>query len=101
MNLVLLTLVAPRALEEELLEQLLIHPEWASGFTLSQVEGHSQRGASLSIQEQVRGRAGRVALQIVLEAEQAERLLGHLKARFPKPDVAYWLTPVSDFGRLA
>ena len=101
MSLVLLTLAAPRMLEEELLEQLLAHPEWATGFTLSRVEGHSHRKMALSVQEQVRGRAGRIALQIVLEAEQAQALLTHLKARFPKPDVAYWLTPVIDFGRLA
>ena len=101
MSLVMLTLAAPRALEDDLLEQLLAHPEWASGFTLSRVEGHSHREAPLTVQEQVRGRAGRIAVQIVLEAEQAQALLAHLKQRFPKPDVAYWLMPVLEFGRLA
>ncbi len=101
MNLVMLTLAAPRALEEELLEQLLAHPEWASGFTRYEAEGGSHRGAPLSVQEQVRGRSARFAVQIVLEAEQAQTLLAHLKERFPKRDVAYWLSPVIEFGRLA
>ena len=39
--------------------------------------------------------------QIVLEAEQAQALLAHLRSRFPKRDVAYWLEPVIEFGRLA
>ena len=101
MSLVLLTLSAPRALEDELLEQLLEHPEWVSGYTLIQAEGHSCCNQPLSVQEQVRGRAGRFVVQLVIEAEHAELLLEHLKQRFPKPDVAYWLTPVQGFGRLA
>ncbi len=101
MSLVLLTLSAPRALEDELLEQLLEHPEWVPGYTLAQVEGHSCCNQQLSIQEQVRGRAGRFAVQIVLDEGHANLLLDHLKRRFPKPDVAYWLAPVLGFGRLA
>lgn len=101
MSLVMLTLAAPRVLEEELLEQLIAHPEWASGFTRFEAEGHSQRDAQLSVQEQVRGRTARFCVQIVLESEQAEVLLAHLKQRFPKRDVAYWLSPVIEFGRLA
>lgn len=101
MSLVLLTLAAPRTLEEDLLEQLLVHPEWASGFTLFEVEGHSHREAQLSIREQVRGRTYRFAVQIVIEADHAQSLLAHLKQCFPKRDVAYWLSPVTEFGRLA
>lgn len=40
-------------------------------------------------------------MQIVLEAEHAQALLAHLKATLPKPDVAWWISPVSGFGRLA
>jgi hypothetical protein len=101
MPLVQLTLVAPRHLEEELVEQFLAHPDWAEGFTLVQAEGYSHHHDSLSARERVRGRAQRVAAQIVLEAAHAQALLTHLKQRFPKPDVAWWLTPVLEFGRLA
>lgn len=101
MSLVLLTLAAPRALEEELMEQLLAHPEWASGFTLSHAEGHSHRHEHLSVQEQVRGRAARVRVEIVLETVQAQILVAHLGQRFPRPDVAWWTVPVAEFGRLA
>jgi hypothetical protein len=101
MSLVQLTLAAPRHLEEELVEQFLARPEWASGFTLFEAEGYSRHPESLSAREQVRGRARRVCVQIVLEAEHAHALLSHLKHSLPKPDVAWWLIPVGEFGRLA
>jgi len=101
MNLVQLTLVAPRQLEEDLVDQLLAHPDWAAGFTLLRAEGHSQRAETLTTQERVRGRADRIGLQIVLELDQARALLAHLKRQLPKRDVAYWLAPVIEFGRLA
>ncbi len=101
MSLVQLTLAAPRHLEEELVEQFLAHPDWAAGFTLYAAEGYSRHHEKLSAQERVRGRTQRLAVQIVLEAVQAEALLAHLKQRFPKRDVAYWITPVIEFGRLA
>lgn len=100
-KLVQLTLAAPRHLEEALVEQFLARPEWASGFTLFQAEGFSRHHETLSAQERVRGRAERMEVQIVLEANHAQALLNHLKSRFPKRDVAYWLTPVIEFGRLA
>ncbi|MCU0840759.1 MAG: DUF3240 family protein [Thiobacillaceae bacterium] len=100
-DLVQLTLAAPRHLEEALLEQLLAHPDWAAGFTLFQAEGHSSRPEALSAQERVRGRAKRIAVQIVLDAGHAAALLDHLRRCLPKPEVAYWLTPVREFGRLA
>lgn len=101
MSLVLLTLAAPRHLEDELVEQLLAHPDWASGFTLFSAEGYSTHPERLSPQELVRGRAARFEVQIVLTAEHAQALLQHLTNCFPKRDVAYWLTPVVEFGRLA
>lgn len=96
-----LTLAAPRNLEEALVDQLLAHPDWAEGFTLLHAEGHSQRAESLTVQERVRGRADRISLQIVLTPAQAQALLAHLKRHLPRPEVAYWLSPVIDFGRLA
>lgn len=100
-QLLQLTLVAPKSLEQELVDQLLAHPDWADGFTLVRGEGHSRRTQNLSAQERVRGRADRIGLQIVLEPAQAQALLEHLKHHLPKPEVAYWLTPVLEFGRLA
>ncbi len=100
MTLVQLTLAAPRHLEEELVEGLLAHPEWAAGFTLMRAEGHGSRHSELSTQERVRGRADRCAVQVVLEAELARQLLDSLKATLPTRDILYWIVPVTEIGRL-
>lgn len=100
MSLVQLTLVAPASLEEPLAEYLLAHPEWGGAFTLVHAEGRGSRGHALTPQEQVRGRVARTKFKIVLDADAAGRLLDELKRAFPKRDVAYWLTPVIEFGRL-
>lgn len=100
MSLVQLTLVAPASLEEALAEHLLAHPEWGGAFTLLPAEGRGNREHALTPQEQVRGRVARTLFQVVLEADAASRLLDELRRAFPKRDVAWWLTPVLDFGRL-
>jgi hypothetical protein len=100
MSLVQLTLVAPASLEETLAEYLLAHPEWGGGFTLLHAEGRGNREHALTPQEQVRGLVARTQFQVVLLADAANHLLTELKHRFPKRDVAWWLTPVLDFGRL-
>jgi hypothetical protein len=100
-TLVKLSLAAPLHLEEELVAQFLERPEWASGFTVFKAEGFSRHHETLSNQELVRGRTERMLVQIVLEADHAQALLAHLKHCFPKRDVAYWLEPVIEFGRLA
>lgn len=101
MTLVKLSLAAPLHLEEALVEQFLERPEWASGFTLFKAEGYSRHHETLSTQELVRGRAQRLLVQIVLDADNAQALLALLKQRFPRRDVAWWLEPVIEFGRLA
>ena len=37
-----LTLALPQALEEEVLDVLLAHPEWVDGFSVVQAEGHGR-----------------------------------------------------------
>lgn len=97
----LLTMVFPRSLEEELIDHLLEHPEWVRGFTISQVEGKGEVVRLSGIAEEVRGRARRVQIQTVLNGGDARALIEHLKDSLPNPEVAYWISPVLDFGRFA
>ena len=96
-----LTIVFPKALEENLVDHLLSHPEMASGFTTSSVEGHGAGAAFHSAAEQVRGRANRVQMQIVMNHEDAAALIEHLKQDLPNREIAYWISPVLEFGRFA
>jgi nitrogen regulatory protein PII len=96
-----LTLVFPKILEENLVDHLLEHSELASGFTTSTVEGHGAGAAFHSAAEQVRGRAHRVQMQIVMNREDAATLIEHLKQDLPNREVAYWISPVLEFGSFA
>jgi hypothetical protein len=96
-----LTLVCHKSLEERLVDHLLEHPEWVSGFSVSPMEGHSQQERLPSVLEQVRGRSQRIEIRTVLNHADAQALIAHLKAAEPNHEVAYWLMPVTEFGRLA
>jgi len=96
-----LTIVLPHSLEENLVDHLLGHPEYAAGFTTIQVDGHGQSISRHGIAEQVRGRSRRVQIQIVMNGEDAKALIEHLKASLPSKEVAYWMSPVMEFGRFA
>ena len=97
----ILTLALPAALEEEVLDHLQAHPEWVSGFSVVQAEGF---GASMSLPtmlEQVRGRSRRRLITVLAEDACIEPLLTSLRAEFRSPEMAYWVTPLLQFGRFA
>lgn len=96
-----LTIVLPKSFEEDLVDHLLEHPEWVPGFTTADVNGHGRTVAYRGSAEEVRGRVARVQVQIVLEQEHAEPLITHLKENLHSAEIAYWITPVGEFGRFA
>lgn len=95
-----LTLVCHHLLEERLMDHLLEHHEWVRGFTMFKMEGSSQQEILSSKTEQVRGRSQRVALQTVMNLDDAHALVAHLKREENNPEMNYWITPVIEFGRL-
>jgi len=96
-----LTLVCHRSLEESLVDHLLEHPEWVHGFSISRIEGGSQKEKLPSMIEQVRGRSHRVQILTVMNLDDARALVANLKQEEANPEIAYWITPVIEFGRLA
>ncbi|MDE2117553.1 MAG: DUF3240 family protein [Betaproteobacteria bacterium] len=95
-----LTLICHRSLEERLVDHLLEHPEWVSGFSLTHLEGGSQKEKLPSMLEQVRGRSQRVQIVTIMNSDDAREFIMHLKHEEASPEIAYWLTPVIEFGRL-
>ncbi len=96
-----LTLVCHRSLEERLLDHLIEHPEWVYGFSVSHMEGGSQKEILHSMIEQVRGRSQRIKIQTVMNLDDAHALIKHLKSNEANPEIAYWIMPVIEFGKLA
>jgi hypothetical protein len=97
----LLTIALPADLEEEVLDHLAAHPEWVDGYTIVQAEGVG-RGTKLhSTMEQVRGRARRRLVQVLMQGGHVAPLVESLRESFRTPDVAWWTAPLTGFGRLA
>lgn len=97
----MLMLALPAALEEEALDFLSSHPEWVNSFFLVRGEGFGSGATLRSTMEQVRGRAQRVLVMLLMEAPHREALLAGLREQFPSDEVAWWTLPVNAFGRLA
>jgi len=96
-----LTLVCHKSLEERMVDHLLQHPDWVSGFSVGQIDGHSQKEHLPTMLEQVRGRSQRIEIRCVMNLQDAHALVSHLKSEEANSEVAYWIAPVIEFGRLA
>lgn len=95
-----LTLICHKSLEERLVDHLLEHPEWVRGFSLARIEGGSQKEKLPSMIEQVRGRSQRVQIVSVMNLDDAHMLIEHLKHEESNSEIAYWISPIIEFGRL-
>ncbi|WP_130618109.1 DUF3240 family protein [Dyella amyloliquefaciens] len=96
-----LTLVASRALEEDLVATLLEMKPALPGFTTAHVAGHGEGFARSRVVECVQGRIDRVLLWLVLPESSVDRVLAHLCEALPQSEVVWWIEPVEKMGRLA
>lgn len=95
----MLTLAIPLSLVEEISDFLLLNPQWASGFSIMDAQGMGQGAALVSAIEKVQGRSKRKLVLVVGEKNRLQELINALSTKIKNSDVAYWLTPVNDFGR--
>lgn len=95
-----LTLLCPPALEEKLLDLLLILPE-AAVFTSAPAAEHGLAFGRLSPTEQVLGRSLATQVQVLLAEQDKEVLLQAVQQQFAGVGLRYWLTPVSEAGEIA
>lgn len=93
-----LKLILPSALEEQVIDHLLRHPESVGPFLAYRADGHGRPGSIASSGEKVRGRTERVVVEILLDAGRAPDLVAHLKAELPNADIAWWISPVLASG---
>lgn len=96
-----LKLTLPKSLESRILDHLLQHPEWVGPFTTCRVEGHGDPQGIASATEQVRGHAERLQIEILINDNHVEELIGHLRTDLPTHEVLWWLSPVIASGSLA
>lgn len=95
-----LTLLCPPALEERVLDTLLMTPEIAV-FTSTPAAAHGLGHARLSATEQVLGLAMMTQIQALLTQADRDSVLAGLKQKFAGTGLHYWLTPVIEAGEFA
>ncbi len=97
----LFTLAVPEHLEEEMLDILLAHDDLVSGFSVHSAEGVGAGAPLHTTLERVRGRARRKIITLRLDHDKAQVLVERLRLQVPSPDIAWWTTSLTGFGRLA
>lgn len=101
MDLQRLLLDCPPALEDALVEALLEAEPPLPGFITLDAEGHGADLRLASVREQVRGRAARRLVAMVLPAERVPVLMAELRVHFAGSDLHWLCQPVLDEGTLA
>lgn len=92
-----LTLLCSPALEERVLDALLMMPEVAI-FTSSAAAAHGLSHARLSATEQVLGLAVMTQVQVLVGEAQRAKVLADLRERFAGSGLQYWMTPIIEAG---
>lgn len=100
MNLCCLTLIFQKDVEDEITDFMLAHESAGKGFHTSTIEGHGHDARLATLKEKVRGRSGKIRMDIVMAEDAAERLLSDLGTAFPNLRLTFWTSPVIRFGRL-
>ncbi len=95
-----LTLLCPLALEEKLLDLLLMSPN-APVFTSAPTAAHGLAVGKLSQAEQVLGRALATEVQVIFAASDKEALLDDIRRQFAGTGLRYWVTAVVETGEIA
>lgn len=95
-----LTLVCPPAVEEKLLDLLLLSPN-ATVFTSTATAAHGLAHEYLDQTEQVLGRARATEIQVIFAAADKAALLEAIRRQFAGAGLRYWVTTVVEAGEIA
>ena len=94
-----LTLLCPPAIEEKLLDLLLMSPH-VSVFTSAPTAAHGLSFNNLNQTEQVLGRGFATQVQVIIANADKTALLDAIKSQVSGAGLRYWITPVLDAGEI-
>lgn len=92
-----LTISAPAALEEKLLDVFL---ELEERFDTAPAFTHGNSHAAMRGDERVRGRTGSVQVTLLLAQAQVEPILSRLREDFRGTGLRYWAVPLAVQGEI-
>lgn len=94
-----LTVLCPPAVEDKLLDSLLMLSP-ALVFTRTPTAAHGLAVGALSPAEQVMGRAEATEVQVIFGAQDKQQVLDELRRQLAGAGLRYWLTPVVESGEI-
>lgn len=94
-----LTLICPPAIEEKLLDLLLLSPN-VMVFTSTATAAHGMTHDKLDQTEQVLGRARATEIQVIFAAADKAVLLEAIRQQFSGAGLRYWVTTVVETGEI-
>ena len=94
-----LTLLCPPAIEEKLLDLLLLSTN-ATVFTSTATAAHGLAHGNLDQTEQVLGRARATEIQVIFATTEKTTLLEALRQQFAGAGLRYWVTLVVEAGEI-
>ena len=95
-----LTLICPPAVEEKMLDLLLLSPN-VTFFTSTATAAHGMAHEDLDQTEQVLGRARATKIQVIFAAADKAALLDAISQQFSGAGLRYWVTTVAETGEIA
>ena len=95
-----LTLLCPPAIEEKLLDLLLMFPS-TTVFTSTPTAAHGLFVGNLSQTEQVMGRAHASEIKVIFAATDKAALLDLFRRQLAGAELRYWVTTVVEAGEIA
>lgn len=95
-----LTLICPPAIEEKMLDLLLLSPN-VTFFTSTPTAAHGMAHEDLDQTEQVLGRARATKIQVIFAAADKAALLDAIRQQFSGAGLRYWVTTVAETGEIA
>jgi hypothetical protein len=101
MSAVALTLLAPLALQEEIVDRLLgFEPAARAGFVTREVGGHGLSADYYSVVEQIRGFSRQVEITLTADESDVRGLLAMLGGELSGRGIGYRIAPVVESGTI-
>lgn len=95
-----LTLICPPAVEEKMLDLLLLSPN-VTFFTSTATAAHGMPHEDMDQTELVLGRARATKIQVIFAAPSKAVLLEAIRQQFSGAGLRYWVTTVAETGEIA
>ena len=95
-----LTIVCPRKVAATLADALDAMDPPPPGYTMIEAEGRGASASLPSTAERVRGAIHATMFLLILPRDEVDRITETVRRDCPRPQIAYWVEPVEDYGRL-